>query len=69
MAAAEMPLEKEYYVRESDLAEEYPELPFTPEGRLDVREMAYQEILMEAPLTLLCLPCAGASATRHRCRR
>lgn len=53
-ASVDLPLEKEYCVRESDLDDEYPELPFTPDGRLDVREMAYQEILMEAPLTLLC---------------
>lgn len=53
-AKQELHIQKEYVVRESDLADEEAELPFDAEGRLDMQEVAYQEILMEAPLTLLC---------------
>ena len=41
------------------MAEE-PELPFDENGRLDVRELCYQELVMEVPTVLLCSDdCAG----------
>ena len=49
-----------YEVRESDCMAEEPELPFDENGRLDVRELCYQELVMEVPTVLLCSDdCAG----------
>ena len=36
------------------------ELSFTPDGKLDVRELAYTELVLEVPTVLLCSDdCAG----------
>lgn len=47
-------IERTYEIRKGDWEEEEPELPFSPEGRLDVTELAYEEILLEVPSVLLC---------------
>ena len=65
-------IEKQYVVREEDFAEEFPELPITPEGLLDLPEMLYQELLMEVPLALLCSEdckglCSGCGKKRDAC--
>ena len=41
-------------IRESDLHEVFPELPYTPAGELDLQEFAYQELVLEAPAVPLC---------------
>ena len=53
-------IEKEYRISEADLSEEFPELPFLPDGSLDLEEMVYGELIMEVPGALLCSSdCAG----------
>lgn len=53
-------VERVYTIREADLEDPDTELPFTPEGRLDVKELAYDELLLEIPTVLLCSDdCAG----------
>ncbi|MFV0412177.1 MAG: YceD family protein [Oscillospiraceae bacterium] len=64
--------EKEYVLREADFAEEFPELPLTPEGLLDAEEMVYQELLLEAPGVLLCSEdcqglCAACGNLKQEC--
>lgn len=56
LAPAKQPLnvDREYLLRAEDLDEEFPELPLTADGRLDVTELVYQELLFEAPQVLLC---------------
>lgn len=46
--------EKSCYLTAEDWADEFPELPFQPDGRLDLDELAYGEIVMEAPGAILC---------------
>ena len=49
-----------YCVREADLSDPDAELSFTPDGKLDVRELAYTELVLEVPTVLLCSDdCAG----------
>ena len=49
-----------YCVREADLSDPDSELTFTPDGKLDVRELAYTELVLEVPTVLLCSEdCAG----------
>lgn len=48
------PIERTYDIRKDDWEEEEAELPFSPEGRLDVEELAREEILLEVPSVLLC---------------
>lgn len=51
---------KTYCVREADLSDPDAELRFTPDGKLDVREFAYTELVLEVPTVLLCSDdCAG----------
>ena len=51
---------KTYCVREADLSDPDAELSFTPDGKLDVRELAYTELVLEVPTVLLCSDdCAG----------
>lgn len=47
-------VEKQYYLQQEDLLAENAELPFTPDGRLDVQELAYQDLVMDIPGILLC---------------
>jgi len=51
---------REYLVRLKDLDDEDFELPVSQTGCLDIRELAYQEIVFEVPRVLLCSPdCQG----------
>lgn len=51
---------KTYCVREADLSDPDAELSFTPDGKLDVRELAYTELVLEVSTVLLCSDdCAG----------
>ncbi len=53
-------VERVYTIRQADLQDPDAELPFTPEGCLDVKELAYDELLLEIPTVLLCSDdCAG----------
>lgn len=53
-------VEKTCRVREADLSDPFAEFPFTPEGRLDLREFVYTELVLEIPPVLLCSDdCAG----------
>lgn len=47
-------IEKEYAIREEDLREEYPQFPILSGGLLDLREMAYGELVIEGPVVVLC---------------
>lgn len=59
-AVQELHIESEYVVREADLREEFPELPILPGGMLDMRELAYGELVIETPAGVLCREdCAG----------
>jgi uncharacterized protein len=52
--------EKSYTIRQADLADPDAELPFTADGKLDTRELAYTELVLEVPSALLCSDdCAG----------
>ena len=49
-----------YLVRMRDLDDVDFELPLDEEGQLDLRELAYQELIFEVPRVLLCSPdCQG----------
>lgn len=49
-----------FAIREADLSDENAELPFTPEGRLDTKELLYTELVLHVPPVLLCREdCAG----------
>ena len=51
---------REYLVRMRDLDDVDFELPLDEEGQLDLRELAYQELIFEVPRVLLCSPdCQG----------
>lgn len=47
-------VERVFSVREADWSDPDAELPFTPEGKLDLRELAYTELVLEIPSVLLC---------------
>ena len=47
-------LESEYRIAQADLYEEYPELPYTAEGWLDLDELAYGELLLDVDPVLVC---------------
>ena len=47
-------LEQEWLVRESELSNEYQELPIDETGKLSVKELACEELVMEIPTVLLC---------------
>lgn len=49
-----------YTLREKDYECAEPELPFTPDGRLDLDELCYAEILLGLPSVIVCSPsCKG----------
>ena len=53
-------IERVYSVREADLSDPDAELSFTADGKLDLEELAYTEIVLEVPSVLLCDDnCAG----------
>lgn len=55
-----IPIRKEYPIRKADYADPDAELPFTADGKLDVRELCYTELVLEVPTVLLCSDdCAG----------
>ncbi len=50
----------DYLLFEGDWTGEDPELPFTSAGKLDLKELGYDEILLNLPSSLLCRPdCQG----------
>ncbi len=54
------PVEAVYRVRREDFGDEFPELPITADGKLDVRELVYTELVLSIPSVLLCSEdCAG----------
>lgn len=53
-------VDESWRVREADLEEEFPELPFTAGGKLDAGELVYTELALAVPSVLLCSEdCAG----------
>lgn len=59
-SSREFVFEKMYPIREADFSDPDAELPFTREGRLDVKELCYSELVLEVPAVLLCSDsCAG----------
>lgn len=50
----EFRVEREFFIREMGWLREDNELPFTQDGRLDLRELAYTELVLEVPTVLLC---------------
>ena len=46
--------ERVFFIREAEWASADAELPFKEDGRLDVDELAYEEIVLEVPSVLLC---------------
>lgn len=47
-------IESNFKVMEEDLLDDMFEIPFTDEGTIDLFEMVYQEILVNAPNIFLC---------------
>lgn len=47
-------IEKQYYITAEDINQEFPELPISPDGNLDLREFAYQELVLEVPPVIIC---------------
>ncbi len=57
-------VEKTFRITRADMDEDFPELPFTPAGGLDLSELAYGELLLEVDPVLLCSEdCAGLCPT------
>lgn len=53
-------VDKTYHISAADMREEFPDLPFTPAGGIDLEELAYGELVLEVDSVLLCKPdCAG----------
>ncbi len=53
-------LEQTFRISPQDLKQEFPELPFTSKGALDLEELSYGELLMDVDSVLLCKDtCAG----------
>lgn len=53
-AQSNLHISKSYDLYAEHFEEEYPEYPILQDGRLDLDEMVYQEVLMEAPVALYC---------------
>lgn len=47
-------IEREFMIRNEEWAAEEPELPFHTNGKLDMQELAYTELVLELPTVLLC---------------
>ena len=45
---------REYFVRDRDLEDPDFELPCNENGCIDLKELAYQELIFEVPAVLLC---------------
>ena len=65
-------IEKTYDIRQEDLEGAYPEYPTTPDGLLDLEEMAYGELVLEATPLLVCSEdceglCAGCGQPVAQC--
>lgn len=43
-----------YLLHKEDMLMEDTELTFTPDGKLDLQELAYTELVLEVPTVLLC---------------
>ena len=54
-AASDVYKRQEYPIRKADYADPDAELPFTADGKLDVRELCYTELVLEVPTVLLCI--------------
>lgn len=52
--ARDWQVDKTYHITSADMAEEFPELPFTPAGGIDLEELAYGELVLEVDSVLLC---------------
>lgn len=53
-------VEKTYLIRDAEWKNSDAELSFTPDGKLDIRDLAYTELVLEIPTVLLCSDdCAG----------
>ncbi|MDL2252583.1 DUF177 domain-containing protein [Ruminococcaceae bacterium OttesenSCG-928-I18] len=66
-------VQKEYRITRADLLEEYPELPYTPDGWLDLDELAYGELLLDVDPVLVCSEdcqglCPKCGQARAECR-
>ena len=54
------PVHASYLIRKDNWDDPDAELPFAPQGVLDVRELCYQELVVAVPTVLLCSDdCAG----------
>lgn len=59
-----MRVEREIELKPEDLAGEYTEYPATADGALDLTELAYGEVVLEAPILTLCREdCEGLCPT------
>ncbi len=57
-------LQRNFCITRADLEEEFPELPYTPGGGLDMEELAYGELLLDVDPVLLCREdCPGLCPT------
>lgn len=43
-----------YFIRDGEWEHPDPELPITPDGKLDVRELVFTELVLDVPTVLLC---------------
>ncbi|MEG0486089.1 MAG: YceD family protein [Oscillospiraceae bacterium] len=56
----EFVIEKTYMIRDAEWKNSETELSYTPEGKLDLKELVYTELVLEIPTKLLCSEnCAG----------
>lgn len=75
LAPASQPLhiQKDYRISEEDLRDDFPQLPLSPAGLLDLQEMTYGEIVIESPPAILCREdceglCGRCGAAQSECR-
>lgn len=56
----EFVIEKTYMIRDAEWKNSETELSYTPDGKLDLQELVYTELVLEIPTKLLCSEnCAG----------
>lgn len=59
-SSKEIAIKQNYFIRNLDWEEDTAELPFVNNGKLDIHELIYTEIVLEVPGVLLCREdCAG----------